>query len=80
MELIKLFTHACTVDGMMELAGSTDYLIYIANTFSYFLQDWFSFATIRFLNFIVRCCIYLTNYDWINSFLKITIVGRAISR
>jgi hypothetical protein len=28
--------------------------------------------------FIVRCCIYLTTYDWIKSFLKITIEGRAI--
>ena len=26
MELIKLFTHACTVDGLMELAGSMDYI------------------------------------------------------
>ena len=26
----------------------------------------------------VRCCIYLTTYDWIKSFLKITIEGRAI--
>ena len=25
-----------------------------------------------------RCCIYLTTYDWIKSFLKITIEGRAI--
>ena len=28
--------------------------------------------------FIVRCCIYLTTYDWIKSFLKITIERRAI--
>ena len=27
---------------------------------------------------IVRCCIYLTTYDWIKLFLKITIEGRAI--
>ena len=27
---------------------------------------------------IVRCYIYLTTYDWIKSFLKITIEGRAI--
>ena len=27
---------------------------------------------------IVRCCIYLTTYDWIKSFLKITIERRAI--
>ena len=27
---------------------------------------------------IIRCCIYLTTYDWIKSFLKITIEGRAI--
>ena len=27
---------------------------------------------------IVRCCIYLTTYVWIKSFLKITIEGRAI--
>ena len=27
---------------------------------------------------IVRCCIYLTTYDWIKSFLKITEEGRAI--
>ena len=26
----------------------------------------------------VRCCIYLKTYDWIKSFLKITIEGRAI--
>jgi hypothetical protein len=26
----------------------------------------------------VRCCIYLTTYDWIKSFLKITIECRAI--
>ena len=26
----------------------------------------------RCSNIIVRCCIYLTTYDWINSFLKIT--------
>ena len=26
----------------------------------------------------VRCCIYLTTYDWIKSFLKITEEGRAI--
>ena len=26
----------------------------------------------------VRCCIYLTTYDWITSFLKITEEGRAI--
>ena len=26
----------------------------------------------------VRCCIYLTTYDWIKSFLKITMEGRAI--
>ena len=26
----------------------------------------------------VRCCIYLTTYDWITSFLKITIERRAI--
>ena len=26
----------------------------------------------------VRCCIYLTTYDWIESFLKITIERRAI--
>jgi hypothetical protein len=30
------------------------------------------------LDNIVRCCIYLTTYDWIKSFLKITIEGRAI--
>ena len=30
------------------------------------------------LKYIVRCCIYLTTYDWIKSFLKITIEGRAI--
>jgi hypothetical protein len=30
------------------------------------------------LKCIVRCCIYLTTYDWIKSFLKITIEGRAI--
>ena len=30
------------------------------------------------LTFFVRCCIYLTTYDWIKSFLKITIEGRAI--
>ena len=29
-------------------------------------------------NGIVRCCIYLTTYDWIKSFLKITIERRAI--
>ena len=29
-------------------------------------------------NHIVRCCIYLTTYDWIKSFLKITIEGRLI--
>jgi hypothetical protein len=29
-------------------------------------------------NFIVRCCIYLTTYDWIKSFLKIMIERRAI--
>ena len=26
---------------------------------------------------IVRCCMYMTTYDWIKSFLKITIEGRA---
>ena len=26
----------------------------------------------------VLCCIYLTTYDWIKSFLKIAIEGRAI--
>jgi hypothetical protein len=31
-----------------------------------------------FLNTIVRCCIYLTTYDWIKSFLKITIERGAI--
>jgi hypothetical protein len=31
-----------------------------------------------YITFIVRCCIYLTTYDWIKSFLKITIEGRAI--
>ena len=30
------------------------------------------------LNNIVRCCIYLMTYDWIKSFLKITIEGRHI--
>ena len=30
------------------------------------------------LTFFVRYCIYLTTYDWIKSFLKITIEGRAI--
>ena len=29
-------------------------------------------------NQFVRCCIYLTTYDWIKSFLKITIERRAI--
>jgi hypothetical protein len=33
---------------------------------------------IDLLNVIVRCCIYLTTYDWIKSFLKITIERRAI--
>ena len=28
--------------------------------------------------YFVRCCIYLTTYDWIKSFLKITIERRAI--
>ena len=28
--------------------------------------------------FFVRCCIYLTTYDWMKSFLKITIKGRAM--
>jgi len=32
----------------------------------------------RWRTIIVRCCIYLTTYDWIKSFLKITIEGRAI--
>ena len=34
----------------------------------------------RLIYIFVRCCIYLTTYDWIKSFLKITIVleGRAI--
>ena len=26
---------------------------------------------------IVRCCMYMTTYDWIKSFLKVTIEGRA---
>ena len=30
------------------------------------------------LTFFVRCFIYLTTYDWIKSFLKITEEGRAI--
>ena len=34
--------------------------------------------TYAFLNTIVRCCIYLTTYDWIKSFLKITIEWEAI--
>jgi hypothetical protein len=28
--------------------------------------------------YIVRCCIYLTTYDWIKSLKQITIEGRAI--
>jgi hypothetical protein len=31
-----------------------------------------------YTNVFVRCCIYLTTYDWIKSFLKITIERRAI--
>ena len=30
------------------------------------------------INYFVRCCIYLTTYDWIKSFLTITIECRAI--
>jgi hypothetical protein len=36
---------------------------------------------IHLIEYIVRCCIYLTTYilhDWIKSFLKITIEGRVI--
>ena len=32
----------------------------------------------RYIYICVRCCIYLTTYDWIKSFLEITIEGRAI--
>jgi hypothetical protein len=36
-------------------------------------------AYLRYVsNIFVRCCIYLTTYHWIKSFLKITIKGRAI--
>jgi hypothetical protein len=33
------------------------------------------FKTNWHIKFFVRCCIYLTTYDWIKSFLKITIEG-----
>ena len=33
---------------------------------------------LKYINTFVRCCIYLTTYDWIKSFLKITIERRAI--
>jgi hypothetical protein len=36
------------------------------------------FIIINIINNIVRCCNYLTTYDWIKSFLKITIERRAI--
>ena len=35
-------------------------------------------VSLKILHHIVRCCIYLTTYDWIKSFLKITIEGRLI--
>ena len=35
-------------------------------------------VSLKMLNHIVRYCINLTTYDWIKSFLKITIEGRLI--
>jgi hypothetical protein len=36
--------------------------------------------TLYQIKFNVRCCIYLTTYDWIKSFLKITIELRRQSQ
>jgi hypothetical protein len=43
---IKLYTiYTNTVNRQMELAGRTNYHIYISNKFTSFLQDWFPFTS-----------------------------------
>ena len=44
----------------------------------YYLKIIFRYSSPFLIMPFVRCCIYLMTYDWIKSFLKITIEGRAI--
>ena len=43
-----------------------------------FLTDIYICNSYSVIYYIVRCCIYLTTYDWIKSYLKITMERRAI--
>jgi hypothetical protein len=53
-EHIKLYTiYTSTVNRQMELAGRTNYHIYISNKFTSFLQDWFRLLVIKFFIFII---------------------------
>jgi hypothetical protein len=61
------YTHIYSEPGQVHLAYVVSDIDYVQIE----IIEWL-------LNNIVRCCIYLMTYDWIKSFLKITIEGRHI--
>ena len=61
---------------MVQLYAKITYIFHIFGT-----EMLFKFKSIwpyLKLMLIARCCIYFTTYDWIQSFVEITIEGRAI--
>jgi hypothetical protein len=69
------YTHIYIESLVKYVISVIDYnfsLFRTASRSNYAIIDYF-FGMIHDTNVLVRCCIYLTTYDWIKSFLKITI-------
>ena len=65
------FTGACANEIIPSIKRS---FVYKAKEGRHFRITGISiYLSIHDTNVLVRCCIYLTTYDWIKSFLKITI-------
>jgi hypothetical protein len=61
---------------MVQLYAKITYIFHIFGTGM--LYKFKSIWPYLKLMLIARCCIYFTTYDWIQSFVEITIEGRAI--
>ena len=61
---------------MVQLYAKITYIFHIFGT--EMLYKFKSIWPYMKLMLIARCCIYFTTYDWIQSFVEITIEGRAI--
>ena len=61
---------------MVQLYSKITYIFHIFGT--EMLYKFKSIWPYMKLTLIARCCIYFTTYDWIQSFVKISLEGRAI--